>query len=66
MSAEELAVVIVGGGKMGEAILSGWLSSNDGVAAHLTSANMTVVNPGLEKRNRLSPRWRRPIWSCLP
>lgn len=54
MTAEGRSVVIVGGGKMGEAILSGWLSSVEGPAAAFTPANMTVVNPGAEKRERLT------------
>lgn len=63
MSAEESAVVIVGGGKMGEAILSGWLSSAEGPAASLGVAAMTVVNPGLEKRERLSATYGV---ACVP
>lgn len=42
--------VIVGGGKMGEAILSGWLSSNDEPADAIGASDVTVVEPGEERR----------------
>ena len=54
MDARVQSVVIVGGGKMGEAILSGWLSSQVGVAAAIGPENILVVNPGQEKRDRLA------------
>ena len=57
MNARDRAVVIVGGGKMGEAILSGWLSSADCAQAGISAASTTVVNPGLEKRERLAARY---------
>lgn len=47
-------IVIVGGGKMGEAILSGWLSSDVGPAADLGADDFLVVNPGQERRDRLA------------
>ena len=54
MDARVQSIVIVGGGKMGEAILSGWLSSQVGVAAAIGPENILVVNPGQEKRDRLA------------
>lgn len=51
-------IVIVGGGKMGEAIMSGWLSAQAGVAAHLSAANFVVVNPGLERRRYLEQTYK--------
>lgn len=46
--------VLVGGGKMGEAILKGWLSSHEDCAADITSACVTVVEPGEQRRAFLS------------
>ena len=42
--------VIVGGGKMGEAILSGWLASNDRPADAIEASDVVVVEPGAERR----------------
>lgn len=47
------SVVIVGGGKMGEAILKGWLSSDEGPCSSLNADNIVVVNPGAERRDHL-------------
>lgn len=44
---------IIGGGKMGEAILAGWLAAQTGPAAHLEPGCFTVVNPGRERRDHL-------------
>ena len=44
---------IVGGGKMGEAILSGWLSSQVAPADSIAPADVTVVEPGDERRRCL-------------
>ena len=43
------SILIVGGGKMGEAILSGLLASDA-----VDKSNIVVANPGREKRERLS------------
>lgn len=43
-------IALVGGGKMGEAILAGWLKSSTEPAAHLAAENFTVINPGAERR----------------
>ena len=50
MNSEMLPVVIVGGGKMGGALLAGWLASQEWPAASLVPENMTVVNPGAARR----------------
>ena len=44
------AFAIVGGGKMGEAILSGWLSSNAVPADGIQAGDVTVVEPGDDRR----------------
>ena len=38
---------------MGEAIMSGWISSNEGPAASIAPANVVVVEPGDERRQYL-------------
>lgn len=47
-------VIVVGGGKMGEAILAGWLRADEGPAASFAPEDFLVVNPGGAKRERLS------------
>ena len=70
-------IVVVGGGKMGEAILGGWIASEDGAAASIGAADVTVVNPGLERREYLAERYgvscvadvcdvEAPMLSCSP
>jgi len=56
-AAESPRVVIVGGGKMGEAILAGWLASDQACAAELGVSNFVVVNPGEERRAILGQRY---------
>ena len=46
-------IVVVGGGKMGEAILSGWISAQTGAAADISAYDIVVVEPGEERRNYL-------------
>ena len=46
-------IVIIGGGKMGEAILGGWIAAKTGPAAHLCAQNFCVANPGAERRRYL-------------
>ncbi len=46
-------IAIIGGGKMGEAILAGWIASQEGPAASLAAESFTVVNPGRERRDHL-------------
>ena len=45
---------IVGGGKMGEAILSGWLASDAAPADAIAPADVVVVEPGAERRAYLA------------
>ena len=45
--------VIVGGGKMGEAILSGWLASTEKPADTITASDVVVVDPGEGRRAHL-------------
>lgn len=55
MSAEQKKrFVVIGGGKMGEAILSGWLASDSQPADSIEAADMVVVEPGEERRAYLS------------
>lgn len=51
---KDTRIAIVGCGKMGEAALSGWLSSDAVPADALTGANFTVVEPSEERRAALS------------
>ncbi len=53
----ETRFVIVGGGKMGEAILGGWLAAEEEPAACLSAQNFVVVNPGEERRTYLTERY---------
>lgn len=46
-------ISVVGGGKMGEAILGGWIASHDGVASAWDASCITVVDPGEERRRYL-------------
>lgn len=49
--------VVIGGGKMGEAIVGGLIAADSGPAASLTAANFTVANPGAERREELARRY---------
>lgn len=42
--------LVVGGGKMGEAILSGWIASDASPADCISAASVQVVDPGDERR----------------
>lgn len=61
--AERTRIVVVGGGKMGEAILSGWIASDQGPAASLSAADFTVVAPRAERREALEQQYGV---SCVP
>ncbi|MEG0146896.1 MAG: pyrroline-5-carboxylate reductase [Raoultibacter sp.] len=50
-------IALIGGGKMGEAIMGGWIACASGSAAVLTKDNFIVVNPGAERRAFLSERY---------
>lgn len=52
-----VSIAIVGCGKMGEAMLAGWLAAEDGPAAALGPSCFTVVAPGQSHRARLSERY---------
>ena len=43
-------IAVVGGGHMGQGMLSGWLACREGAAAGLDAAHFVVVNPGADKR----------------
>lgn len=46
-------IAVIGGGKMGEAILSGWLRSQAPAARDLGPQDLIVVNPGQERRDHI-------------
>lgn len=50
-------VVIIGGGKMGEGILGGWLLAEQGPAACLDSSSFCVVEPDEQRRVYLMQRY---------
>lgn len=43
-------IAIIGGGKMGEAIMGGWIGATAGPAVNITAANFVVANPGAPRR----------------
>ena len=47
-------IAVIGGGKMGEAILSGWISSSQPPADGITTADVIVAEPGEERRAYLT------------
>ncbi|MEG1826343.1 MAG: pyrroline-5-carboxylate reductase [Gordonibacter sp.] len=50
-------IALIGGGKMGEAIMGGWIAASEHPADRLTAANFTVANPGEERRVYLQGRY---------
>lgn len=50
----ETRIAVIGGGKMGEAIIGGWISAQEGPARMLTAENFIVANPGRERRDYLA------------
>lgn len=56
-------IAVIGGGKMGEAILGGWLASGEGPARGLAAASFTVADPGAERRAYLKERYGV---ACVP
>lgn len=50
-------IVIIGGGKMGEAILSGWLSQSEGMLSALVPESFVVVDPGEDRRRFLQEKY---------
>lgn len=54
LATPQARIAVIGGGKMGEAILSGWIGASKGAAACWNADNFIVVNPGLERREYLT------------
>ena len=57
MAAQNKRFLIVGGGKMGEGILSGWLGSSSAPADEVECDVVEVVEPGAERRAYLTERY---------
>lgn len=53
LTSAETSIALVGGGKMGEAIIAGWIVSSRDAAACLSGKNFTVVEPAAERRASL-------------
>lgn len=53
----ETRIVVIGGGKMGEAILGGWIAAQEGVAAPIAGDNILVADPGESRRAYLAERY---------
>lgn len=51
---EGATIALVGGGKMGEAIMAGWIASWQDAAACLSGSNFVVVDPTPERREFLA------------
>lgn len=49
----ETRIALIGGGKMGEAIMGGWIASDAQPADVLGASNFVVANPGLPRRKYL-------------
>lgn len=75
--ADGMRIALVGGGKMGEAIMGGWIGAHEAPADMLGPANFVVANPGgsAGPSCRSATAWRawttraasaRRIWCCLP
>lgn len=56
-------VSVIGGGKMGEAILGGWIAAKEGPASTLSAESFGVADPGEERRAYLSGRYGV---ACVP
>ncbi|WP_417142778.1 pyrroline-5-carboxylate reductase [Raoultibacter massiliensis] len=50
---QDTRIALIGGGKMGEAIMGGWIASDEAPASALSAANFIVANPGLPRREYL-------------
>ncbi len=50
---KDVRIALIGGGKMGEAVMGGWIASGKEPAASLTAENFVVANPGLPRREHL-------------
>lgn len=51
------SIVLLGGGKMGEAILAGWIGVSEGEIALLSAKNFTVIDPGNDRRTYLEKEY---------
>ena len=49
--------VVIGGGKMGEAIVGGLIGADEGAAATLSASDFTVADPGEERRAHLAEQF---------
>ena len=56
-------IAVIGGGKMGEAMLGGWIAAGEGPAAAISGAAVAVADPGEERRAYLEERYGV---SCVP
>lgn len=54
LALDQSTIIILGGGKMGEALLAGWIASEKEPAKSLTAQCFTVVEPSAERRSYLS------------
>ncbi|MEE0845563.1 MAG: pyrroline-5-carboxylate reductase [Eggerthellaceae bacterium] len=57
MGAVNPRIVVIGGGKMGEAIVGGLIAAESGVASGLGASDFLVANPGEERRRLLQERY---------
>lgn len=51
------SLVVIGGGKMGEAIVAGWLDSDSEPADELRESNTTIVEPSEDRRAHLEQQY---------
>lgn len=51
---DAVRIAFIGGGKMGEAIMGGWIASDESPAEVLSPDNFVVANPGLLRREYLA------------
>ncbi len=56
-ASEQPRFVVIGGGKMGEAIVGGLIAADQGAAAALAASDFTVADPGEERRAYLAERY---------
>lgn len=53
LRSEQARIAVIGGGKMGEAILGGWIASRTGEAALWDASNFVVADTGAQRRDYL-------------
>ncbi|MEG2006343.1 MAG: pyrroline-5-carboxylate reductase [Raoultibacter sp.] len=53
----ETRIAVIGGGKMGEAIMGGWIASGEAPVDVLTRDNFIVADPGQARRAALTQRY---------